>query len=171
MKEVADLTALQNKRCKNATETSLIFLGLDRRRKVNAEIGGHGPSNDTLVSVLWVSMDAGSRSHVSGKLNVAEATYVDLRAALMQYISLSVATSGSSSNSRSSMAMDVSAIASVAADDAGCVSPPAFTDEQNPDTPAASQPLWSVNEAGWPIDEEGWEIDGYIDEQLNFVKG
>ena len=77
MKEVAELSALQNKRCKNATETSLILLDIDRRRKRIAEIGGQDPSNDTLVSVLWMSMDAGSRSHVSGKLNVAEVTYVD----------------------------------------------------------------------------------------------
>ena len=83
MKEVAELSALQNKRCKHATETSLILLDIDRRRKRIPEIGGQDPSNDTLVSVLWMSMDAGSRSHVSGKLNVAEVTYVDLRNALL----------------------------------------------------------------------------------------
>ena len=42
MKEVAELTALQNKRCKNAAETNLILLEVDRRKKLIHEIRGAG---------------------------------------------------------------------------------------------------------------------------------
>ena len=58
---------------------------------------------------------------------------------------------------RSSIAMDVGAIASVGE-----------TGEQQPQTP--TQATWPADENGWPVDEEGWPVEGYIDEQLNFVK-
>ena len=144
MKEVSDLTQLQNKRCKNAAETALILLEVDRRKRLIEEIGGQEPSNDTLVSVLWMSMDTASRNHISGKLDVAEVLYPDLREALMKHTSLVGATSGS--GGRSPTAMDVSAIATVTTDG-----------EEKDEQPQqqSSQPLWSVNEAGWPVDEEG----------------
>ena len=111
MKEIAGLTALQNKRCKNATETSLILLDIDRRKKLIEEVGGAPPSDDTLVSVLWVAMDPKSRDHISGKLDPQAVGYAETRNALMQHIGLAAATHSSNSRSRSTTAMDVSAIA------------------------------------------------------------
>ena len=78
MKEIADLTALQNKRCKNPAETSLIMLDVERRKKLIQEIGGAAPGDDTLVSVLWVAMNPTSRNHVSGKLDAENVTYPEL---------------------------------------------------------------------------------------------
>ena len=69
MKEIAELMALQNKPCKNVTETSLVLLELDRRHRLISEIGGDPPSNDTLVNVLWMAMDPGTRSNISGKID------------------------------------------------------------------------------------------------------
>ena len=64
MKEVAGLMALQNKRCKNASETSLILLEIDRRQRLIAEIGGVPPGDEMLVDALWMAMEPGTRSHV-----------------------------------------------------------------------------------------------------------
>ena len=83
MKEIAELTALQNKRCKNATETSLILLDIDRRKKLIQEIGGTPPSDDTLVSVLWVAMDSKSRDHIFSKLDPQAVGFVEMRTALL----------------------------------------------------------------------------------------
>ena len=69
MKEIAEFMALQNKRCKNVTETSMVLLELDGRYRLISEIGGDPPSNDTLVNVLWMAMGSGARSHISGKLD------------------------------------------------------------------------------------------------------
>ena len=70
MRELAELTQLQNKRCKNAAETSLIVLEIDRRTMLLEETGGSPPSDDMLTSVLWMAMGPGARSHVSGKIDV-----------------------------------------------------------------------------------------------------
>ena len=156
MKEIAELNALQNKRCKNAAETSLILLEVDRRKRLIEEIGGQVPSNDTLVNVLWVSMDPGTKSHVSGKLDAAEVQYPELKQAIMRYISLLGATSGVG---RPSTAMDIGMISSCT--DAG--------GDQQPDAQSSNHEWF--DDSGWPTDEEGWPIDGHFDGQLNFVKG
>ena len=69
MKEIAEPMALQNNRCKNVTETSMVLLELDRRHRLISEIGGEPPSNDMLANVLWMAMDPGTRSHISGKMD------------------------------------------------------------------------------------------------------
>ena len=69
MKEIAELSALQNKRCKNAQETSLILLDIERRKKLIEAAGGSPPSDDTLVSVLWMAMDPASRKHISSQMD------------------------------------------------------------------------------------------------------
>lgn len=71
MKEVADVMALQNKRCNTASWTSLILLKIDRRQRLIAESGGNPPGDEMLVNVLWMAMDPGTRSHVSGKLDAS----------------------------------------------------------------------------------------------------
>ena len=71
MKEIAELTALQSKRCTHAAESSILLLEVDRRKRLIEEIGGETPSNDTLVGVRWMAMDHGTRSHVSSKLDDA----------------------------------------------------------------------------------------------------
>ena len=76
LKEIAELIALQTKRCKIAAETALIVLEVDRRKRIIEQIGGQLPSNEILVGVLWSSMDPGARSHVSGEIaEVSEVTY------------------------------------------------------------------------------------------------
>ena len=47
MKEVCELIAVQNKRCKNAAETGLILREMGRRQKLIAEIGGAPVDSDT----------------------------------------------------------------------------------------------------------------------------
>ena len=59
---------------------------------------------------------------------------------------------------KASTAMDVGSIASVT--DAGVTQPG--------EAPSSE---WAIDETGPPIDEEGNQIEGYIDGQLNFVKG
>ena len=110
MKEICDLMSLQNKRCKNPAETALILLEMGRRQKLIAEIGGKAVDNDTLVNVLWVSMDPGTRSHVSTKIDAdGDVDFQVMREAVMRHTTLVGATSGSSAN-RSS-AMDIGSIA------------------------------------------------------------
>ena len=75
----------------------------------------------------------------------------------MRHTALVGATSGGGAGRP--VAMDVSSIASVT-DTAS--SPLAG------DPPAAD---WATGETGWPVDEEGNQIEGWIDGQLNFVKG
>ena len=70
MRELAELKQLQDKRCKNVAETSLIVLEINRRTMLLAEAGGSPPSDDLLTSVLWMAMNPGTRSHVSGKIDV-----------------------------------------------------------------------------------------------------
>ena len=75
----------------------------------------------------------------------------------MKHATLVGATGGGGSG-RSSVPMDVRSIASVA--DAGAASPGDALSED-----------WATEETGWSIYEEGWPLEGYIDGQLNFVKG
>ena len=76
----------------------------------------------------------------------------------MKHTTLVGATSGGGV-SKSTTAMDVSCIASVTdtAQNQSAGEPPAVD--------------WAMDETGWPIDEEGNQIEGYIDGQLDFVKG
>ena len=62
MKELSELTQLQNKRCKNAAETALIVLGIDRRTMLFREMDGTEPDDDLLTSVLWMAMDQGAKA-------------------------------------------------------------------------------------------------------------
>ena len=95
MKEIGELMALQNKRCKNVTETSMVLLELDRRYRLISEIGGDPPSNDTLAIVLWMAMDTGTRSHISGKIDAtSNVKFQDMKEAIMKHTALVGATSG-----------------------------------------------------------------------------
>ena len=71
MKEVADLMALHNKRCKTASETSLILLEIDRRQRLITEIGGNPLGDEMLVNVFCMAMYPDTRRHVSGKLDAS----------------------------------------------------------------------------------------------------
>ena len=105
LQEIAELTALQSTRCKTAAETALIVLEVDRRKRIIEQIGGQLPSNDILVGVLWATMDAGTRTHVSSKIaDVSEVTYPELRQAIGVHTNLVSATS------RGPTAMDIGAI-------------------------------------------------------------
>ena len=104
-------------------------------------------------------MDPGTRSHISGKLDAtSKIDFQDMKEAIMKHTTLVGATSGGGLNS-STAAMVISPIASVT--------------DTSLNQPAGESPAveWGTDEKGWPIDEEGNQIEGYIDGQLNFVKG
>ena len=152
--------SLQNKRCKNPSETAMILLELGRRQKLNKEIGGTPVADDTLVNVLWMAMDRDTRSHVSIKVgDAAEIPFQVMKEAIMRHTSLAAATSGAAAHRPT--AMDIGSIASVS------------DQAQSPGGGEAPAPVvdWPTDESGWPLDEEGNHIDGWIDGQLNFVKG
>ena len=93
MKEISELQALHTKRCKNPSETSLVLLEVDRRKRLIEQIGGQPPSQDTLVGVLWASMDSGTKTHVSGKISdVDDVKYEELKKAIMIHASRMEAT-------------------------------------------------------------------------------
>ncbi len=106
-------------------------------------------------------MDRGARDHVSGKLDVDEVLYCDLKQAVCSHTNLVGATS-----TRAPTAMDISSIATV-------IDGEERQPQHHPTQPHVYQPtICGVDEAGWPVDEEGWHVDGYFDEHtLNFVKG
>ena len=143
MREMADLNALQMKRCKNASETMLIISEIDRRKRRIDEIGGDPPSNDTLVSILWVAMDAQTRTHVSAAVDM-DVLYPDLRLRVMKHANLVCATGGT----RSATAMDISSIESVANEGSK-------TGQQQPQQPNWGEESWSPEEtAAWQESEE-----------------
>ena len=80
---------LQNKRCTNTAETSLIVLEINRRKKLITETGGSAPPNDILTSVLLCSMEPGTRSNVAGKIDVSDdVDHAELRAAVNAHVNL-----------------------------------------------------------------------------------
>ena len=161
MKELAELMGLRNKRCKNAAETNLVLLEVNRRQRVIEDIGGKPASDDTLTNVMWMAMGPMTKTHVSSKLDPNTVVWIDMKEAIMRHVSLSVATSGRGAGG-SSTAMDIGSIASVGGPTVG-LSPDGRTEEQE---------NWPTEEANWPADEEGWPLEvEYHDGQLNFVKG
>ena len=117
----------------------MVLLELDRRHRLIAEIGGDPPSNDTLVNVLWMTMDPGSRSHISGKIDAASnVKFQEMKEAIMKHATLVGATSGGGV-SKSTTAMDVSSIGSVTdtAQNQSAGEPPAVD--------------WAMGETGWPM--------------------
>ena len=70
LKELGELTMLQNKRCKSTAETAMIVLEIDRRKRIIAMAGGKPPDEDVCISILWLSMDPATRAHVMGKVDM-----------------------------------------------------------------------------------------------------
>lgn len=144
MRQLAELTQLQNKRCKNVAQTSLIVLEIDREKILLAEAEGSPPSDDLLMSVLGMAMDPGTRSHLSGEIDVEEANYPLLRKTVAGHTNLTSATSQGRGGGPT--AMDIGAIAS-------------FTDTEPsgaaPQGDVAQGESWTgpVDKAGWPLDE------------------
>ena len=92
MKEIAELMDLRNKRCKNAAETNLVLLEVNRRKMLIEDIGGETPSDDTLTNVMWMSMDPATKSHVSTKLDPSTVLWVDMKETIMRHTTLVGAT-------------------------------------------------------------------------------
>lgn len=116
-------------------------------------------ANDTLVNVLWMTMDPGTNSHISGNIDAtSNVKFQEMKEAIMKHTTLVGATSGGGVR-KATAAMDVSSITSV--EDAA-------HNQSAGESPAGG---WAMDETGWPIDEEGNQIDGYIDGHLDFVKG
>ena len=172
MKQLSELTHLQQKRCKHAGETAIILLEVDRHVKKIRDTGGVPPDDDVLINVLWTTMDAQTRSHVTGKVDMEEVTYAELRTALMIWTNL-VASTTRGTPANGAVAMDISSIADANSTPQGGVD---NGDEHGgaQQQDQQSHKLWALDEGGWPIDEEGWPIEGEFIEkggQLNFVKG
>ena len=79
LKEVFELTQLQQKRCKNTNETDMIILEIDRRKRIIAMIGGKPPDEDVAVNILWLPMDPATRAHVTGKVDMDNVWFMELR--------------------------------------------------------------------------------------------
>ena len=169
---LAELTNLQNKRCKNAAETAMIVLEIDRRKRMIVDIGGKVPDADVCQNVLWMSMDPSTRAHVTGKVNMDTVDFAELRQVVQAFCNL-VASTSSSGKGGGVAAMDIGSIANAP----GTLSCSVVSDwgTAEAEDQSAPQTLWSLDESGWPIDEEGWPLVGELvpqsDGQLNFVKG
>ena len=106
--------------------------------------------NDTLVNVLWVSMDPGTRSHVSTKIDAdGDVDFQVMREAVMRHTTLAGATSGSSANRPS--AMDIGSIGSVTDADQK-------QQQQEPEGGGEAPSEDWYGEGSWPTeqDEEEW---------------
>ena len=155
LKELGELTMLQNKRCKNTGETAMIVLEVDRRKRKISDIGGKPPDEDVCINVVWMSMDPATRAHVTGKVDMKDVSFVELRQVVQSYTNL-IASTTHSGRSGGVVAMDISSIASV--DGHGATHP----DGASPNADATKQQspaLWSLDETGWPIDEKGIPLE------------
>ncbi len=172
LKELGELTMLQNKRCKNPAETAMIILEIDRRKRIIADIGGIAPDEDVCQNILWLSMDPTTRAHVTGKVDMDTVSFVDLRQVVQSFCNL-IASTNTSGNGGRVVAMGIGSIASAPGTSGG----PVISDGVSPDNgdQGTTQAIWPLDETGWPIDEEGWPLVGELvpqaDGQLNFVKG
>ena len=118
LKELGELTMLQNKRCKNTAETAMIILEIDRRKRVIADIGGRAPDEDVCQNILWLSMDPTTRAHVTGKVDMDTVSFVDLRQVVQSFCNLISSTSGRGGGV---VAMDIVAIANAPGTEGGPV--------------------------------------------------
>ena len=144
------------------------MLEVDSHVKKIRETGGVPPDDDILINVLWVTMDGQTRAHVTGKIDMEQVTYPELRSALMIYTNL-VTSASRSTSANGAVAMDIGSIASVG----GSVLPDGTSQDDDASNQQSSTP-WTYDGSGWPIDEEGWPVDGQLVEQhgqINFVKG
>ena len=112
LKELGELTMLQNKRCKSTSETAMIILEVDRRKRIIAMIGGKPDDEDVCIHILWLSMDPATRAHVTGKVDMETVSFVELRQIVQSYTNL-IASTTNSGKGGGVVAMDISAIASV----------------------------------------------------------
>ena len=106
MRDLTALTMLQSKRCKNASETMVVLLEIDRMRKKITE-GGGSVDDDVLVTTLWSTMDGQTRTHVSSKIDMELTKYLELRQAVMNFTNLVTATGRGGA-----VAMDIGSIES-----------------------------------------------------------
>ena len=68
MKRMAELMDLRKGRCKNASETNLVLLEVNRRKRLIEDIGGEAPSNDTLTNFMRMSMGPATKITCSSAL-------------------------------------------------------------------------------------------------------
>ena len=173
LKELFELTTLQNKRCKNPAETATLITEIDRRKRVISDIGGKASDDDVCQNIVWAAMDSTTRAHVTGKLDMNTVGYAELRQVVQSYCNLVSSTSGGGRGGGST-AIDVGAIATVPGTSSGYVISDAAADSHTDSGDQLSPVLWSLDEAGWPVDEEGWAIEGQFvqqpDGRLNFAK-
>ena len=140
MRDLTALTQLQHKSCENANETTLKLLEIDRIKKRITDTGGT-VDDDVLVNTLWTTMDTQTRTHVSGKIDLESARYLELRQAVMTFTNLVASTTRGGA-----APMNLGSLGGgVILDAAG----PNAENDRGP-----SHALWALDEAGWPIDEE-----------------
>lgn len=92
LQELAEMSQLQKKRCNNAAETSMTVVEIVRGKRFIEQIGGSAPPNDTMLGVLWMSMDPSTRTHVARKVDAEEVLNHALREPVMQLTTLVPAT-------------------------------------------------------------------------------
>ena len=112
LKELGELMMLQNKRCKSTAETAMIVLEIDRRKRIIAMVGGKPPDEDVCISILWLSMDAATRAHVTGKGVMESVTFTELRQIVQSYTNL-IGSTTTSGRGGGVVAMDIGSIATV----------------------------------------------------------
>ena len=135
------------------------------------EIGGDAPPSDTLVTVLWASMDPNTKAYVAGNIDLDTMEYVELRQAVMTYTGLITSTTTKACPS----AMDISAIESVATDSKSMVPSDAAGSQglgsQQEEWNEGTQPGDWSGDAYWPEGEADWYGGSQEGEQINGIKG
>ena len=112
LKELGELTMLQNKCCKNTAETAMIVLEIDRRKRIIAMVGGKPPDEDVCISILWLSMDPTTRAHVTGKVDMESVAFSELRQIVQSYTNL-IGSTTNSGRGGGVVAIDIGSIATV----------------------------------------------------------
>ena len=111
LKELGELTMLQDKRCKDTAGTAMIILEIDRRKRVIADISGRAPDEDVCQNILWLSMGPTTRAHVTGKVDMDTVGFAELRQVVQSFCNL-IASTNNSGRGGGVIAMDIGAVAS-----------------------------------------------------------
>ena len=98
----------------------MIILEIDRRKRMIADIGGRAPDDDVCQNILWLSMDASTRAHVTGKLDMDTVGFMELRQVVQSFCNL-IASTNNTGRGGGVVAMDIGAIATAPGHPGGIV--------------------------------------------------
>ena len=120
LRELGEFTKLQNRRCKNTAETAGLIFEIDLRKKQIADIGGRAPDDDVCQHILWMSMDATTRAHVTGKLDMDNVGFMELRQVVQSFCNL-IASTNIASRGSGAVPMDIGTISTAPSQPGGVV--------------------------------------------------